>query len=68
MSDNQNGVVVLRCAECGLPFGRIQNGALIIESRHHGERHTNTIAVQRLQQLARRDAQPWPPEMEIKSD
>ena len=62
---NQNGVVVLRCAECGLPFGRVQNGVLIVESRHHGETHTNAIAVQRLQRLARRAA-PWPPETEIK--
>lgn len=37
--------IPLRCATCGLPFGYliIQNGVILIESRHHGEIHTNII-------------------------
>lgn len=37
--------IPLRCATCGLPFGYliIQNGVILIESRHHGEIHTNVI-------------------------
>lgn len=43
--------IVLRC-QCGLPWGRLSNGVLIIESRHHGQTHTNVIAVAELQRLA----------------
>jgi hypothetical protein len=39
------------CSCCRLPLARIQNGVLIIESRHHGERHTNVIALAELVQL-----------------
>ncbi len=37
--------VVLRCACCGLPYARVQNGCLVVESRHHGEKHTNAISL-----------------------
>ena len=36
---------IFRCHECNLPFARLQNGAIVIESRHHGEKHTNSISV-----------------------
>jgi len=36
--------VVLRC-RCGLPWARIENGCLVVVSRHHGERHVNQIAL-----------------------
>jgi hypothetical protein len=39
------------CSCCKLPFARIQNGALVIDSRHHGERHTNVIALAELVRL-----------------
>lgn len=37
--------IPLRCATCGLPFGYlvIRDGVILIESRHHGETHTNLI-------------------------
>lgn len=35
----------LRCRTCGIPFAALQNGAIVVESRHHGQRHTNTIAI-----------------------
>ncbi len=40
-----------QCSCCKLPFARIQNGVLIIESRHHGEKHTNVISLADLIQL-----------------
>ena len=36
---------IFRCYKCNLPFARLQNGAIVIESRHHGEKHTNSISV-----------------------
>lgn len=37
--------IPLRCATCGLPFGYlvIRDGVILIESRHHGQVHTNLI-------------------------
>jgi len=40
--------VVLRCPTDGLPWARIQNRVLIVESRHLGERHVNVIAIDEL--------------------
>lgn len=39
---------LLRCAQCGLPIAEIQNGCLVILSRHHGERHVNAIPLAEL--------------------
>jgi hypothetical protein len=36
---------------CKLPSARIVNGALVIESRHHGEVHRCTISLHLLQSL-----------------
>ncbi len=41
-------IVTLRCKCCGLPFARIVNGALIIESRHHGEKHENSVSIEEI--------------------
>jgi hypothetical protein len=40
--------VVLRCGQCGLPWAKLSNGVLVVESRHHGERHVNVIALETL--------------------
>ena len=37
--------VVLRCVECGLPWAEIQNGSLVVKSRHRGQVHVNAISV-----------------------
>lgn len=44
----------LRCPTCGLPYARLSGNVLIIESRHHGEKHTNTITVDKLAELVER--------------
>lgn len=36
--------------KCGCPFARRQDGAIIIESRHHGERHVNILTADILEQ------------------
>lgn len=46
---------VFKCACCGLPFARIENGVLIIESRHHGEKHTNVIPLSDLIEVPKAD-------------
>lgn len=48
---NEPQTTVLRCATCNLPFARIQHGALVIQSRHHGEAHTNAISLAELKTL-----------------
>jgi hypothetical protein len=40
--------IVLRCDDCGLPWARVRNGVLMVESRHHGEKHTGVIPVAEL--------------------
>jgi hypothetical protein len=44
--------IPLRCSKCGLPYARVQNGVLIIESKHRGETHVNVIALADLAELA----------------
>jgi hypothetical protein len=43
--------LVLKCECCGLPFARLVNGCIVVESRHHGEKHQNAIAVDELVKL-----------------
>ncbi len=42
---------VLWC-DCGTPWAYIKNGILTVRSRHHGEVHTNQIAIAELVRLA----------------
>lgn len=43
--------LVLRCACCGLPWARVQGGALVVVSRHHGEQHVNVVALTELRRM-----------------
>lgn len=52
MSIKRFAGVPLRCSECGLPFARIQNGVLIVESKHNGETHVNVITIAAIAELA----------------
>lgn len=58
--------VVLRCAICNLPWAKIRNGVLIVESRHHGAVHVNVVAVSELEKLATQNAPAWLGEVEEK--
>lgn len=58
--------IVLRCTVCGLPWARIENGVLIVESRHHGQRHVNVMSLRQLVELQEPESQQWPPPMEDK--
>ena len=53
--------VLLRC-QCGLPWIKIQNGCIIVQSRHHGETHTNTASIDMLRQMAEAQAEHEGPE------
>jgi len=41
----------LRCPDCGLPFARVQDGVLVIETQHYGKRHTNVLRLEDVVQL-----------------
>jgi hypothetical protein len=47
-----NETVVLRCGVCGLPWAKVQNGVLIVESHHHSDKHVNVMPLDELQRLA----------------
>jgi hypothetical protein len=40
--------IVLRCqcGHCELPFAYVQNGVLLIQSRHSGETHINAVRIE----------------------
>lgn len=40
--------IVLKCACCDLPFATIQRGVLMVNSRHHGDKHVNVVTLQDL--------------------
>lgn len=61
-----NEDVILRCAVCNLPWAKIRNGVLIVESRHHGAVHQNVIALDVLARLAQDSAPAWLGEVEKK--
>ena len=44
----------LLCEKCKLPFARVVAGALVIESRHHGKKHTNVVSISELVEIARK--------------
>lgn len=52
MADKVIPGIPLRCSACGLPFARIQNGVLIIESKHHGQTHVNAVSLMSIVELA----------------
>lgn len=51
--------IILRCAICRLPWAKIRNGVLIVESRHHGAVHVNVIALSELEKLTCQSAPAW---------
>lgn len=45
--------IVLKCDCCDLPFATIQRGVLMVNSRHHGDKHVNVIGLRDLIQMLR---------------
>lgn len=45
--------VILRCACCGLPFAKLRDGYIEIESKHHGGAHVNRLSVATLAELSK---------------
>lgn len=41
----------VRCERCGQTILRLQDGCIIIQARHHGEKHVNVVSLRRLQEL-----------------
>lgn len=45
--------IVLKC-KCGLPWAHLQNGYLVVESKHYGVCHVNKISLAELVETLRR--------------
>ncbi|MHC4181793.1 MAG: hypothetical protein ACYSR0_00390 [Planctomycetota bacterium] len=43
--------IKVKCDECNTPVAEIAGGSIIIKNRHHGSKHTTTIAVDDLNNL-----------------
>ena len=43
---------IIKCDKCDLPAARIVGGLLVIECRHHGEKHRTVIQVGELVTIA----------------
>ena len=41
--EQRDEIKVLLCSCCNLPFAKLQFGRLVIQSRHHGDDHTNAL-------------------------
>lgn len=49
--NSSNRPKTLRCAKCNLPFAHLQDGDLVIQSRHHGAAHINRVSLEELDLL-----------------
>jgi hypothetical protein len=43
--------IKLKCSECNTPVAEIAGGSIIIKNRHHGSKHTTSIAIGELNKL-----------------
>ncbi len=50
-SDGNRLLLGCQCGACSLPFGYVQNGVLIIMSKHNGEAHINVLTIDELGRL-----------------
>lgn len=41
----------IKCGDCHQPYARVHDGVLVIESRHGGVKHTNSIRLEDVVQL-----------------
>ena len=42
---------LLRCSACRLPYAKVYNGSLQVDSEHRGRKHTNSISIALLRTL-----------------
>ena len=47
----------IRCHDCSLPCARVQDGVLVIESRHYGAKHLNVFRLEDVVELLERARQ-----------
>ena len=43
--------LVLLCTCCDLPFARLQFGRMVIQSSHHGDKHSNALDLEDLKRV-----------------
>jgi hypothetical protein len=43
--------LVIRCQDCATPIARLVDGVLVIEAKHHGQRHTAKLSAAELVKL-----------------
>lgn len=43
-------IVLLRC-KCGLPWATVKDGQLLVQSKHFGQRHINSISLAELMSM-----------------
>ena len=56
--EQRGEIKVFLCSCCNLPFAKLQFGRLVIQSKHHGDDHTNALdlqALERILELIRKD-------------
>lgn len=51
MQTDEHGYI--HCGDCHLPCARVRDGVLVIESRHGGVKHTNSIRLEDVVELLR---------------
>jgi hypothetical protein len=49
--ETRGNASVLLCHKCNLPFFRIENGVMSVESKHGSAKHTNTLTIAHLKML-----------------
>ena len=61
--EQRGEIKVFLCSCCDLPFAKLQFGRLVIQSRHHGYDHTNSLDLEELEsilELLRKDSAKMP--------
>ena len=49
--EQRGEIKVFLCSCCNLPFAKLQFGRLVIQSKHHGDDHTNGLELQDLERI-----------------
>ncbi len=53
--------MIIRCNECNTILFKIQDGHIIMVSRHHGKQHINVIPIAKLVEWAEKEESPDDP-------